>query len=133
MTIQVAGQNLVLVKAVSNTTTIAGNSTNPNPSSTARTQQFAANIVGEVNAGVIVDGLGLQFSATGGNSIDVVNAGSVGVTTGGNGLTDVLEINGNGGDISYRGTGDITHFISGAAGDGLSMTNTGSGDITILD
>src|ERR1700760_2263255 len=57
-----AGTDPVTLTCAANTTTTnTTNTTSPNPSTSDHTQQFAADLIGQVNTGVTVNGLGLTL------------------------------------------------------------------------
>src|SRR5918995_5390045 len=104
MAIAVSGANPTQVTVVSNTVTTntTFNANAPND----RRYALADNIVGTVNAGVGVGGFGLELRTT-------LADGGVAMTN--NGVIDVaqpvisLDIQGNGGAVTYAGTGFIAN------------------------
>jgi hypothetical protein len=102
MAITVNGANPTQVIVVSNTVTT--NDTHPTGAPSARNYVFADNIVGAVNAGVGVGGFGLRLETTlAAGVIAMTNNGLVTVDQG----TPALELIGNGGAVTYAGTGHI--------------------------
>lgn len=125
------GTNPVTLTCAANTTTTnTSNIASPNPTTSDRTQDFNASIVGQINGGVTVDGFGLSLVTTlPGSTISVTNNGSI--TTNQNGVSALLLAAGAPGDFgtfSYSGTGSI---INTGTGDALNISNSGTGGITI--
>jgi hypothetical protein len=92
----------------------------------------AGNVTGTVTAGSVVDGFGLAFTNTvGGNSLNVVNDGTIQIDAGNAataGGSAALNITGTGAtNINYSGTGDILNL--GTGGDGLHVDMTGTGNL----
>jgi len=108
-------------------TTNTTNSTSTNTSTHDRIQSFDANLVGTIQSGVPVSGAGLELTATGTtpHSIDVTNSGSVIVNVI-NVTTGALQLDGNGGAITYGGAGTVD---GGSGNIGLYIANVG-GNIT---
>jgi hypothetical protein len=105
-----------------NTTSSAGGT-----STTSQTQNFNSNVIGNVQAGANISGNGLtiqSFKANG--SVDMTNSGAIGASGG----FTALALIGNGGNVSYIGSGTLT----GSAGNspGITMTNNvaGTGAVT---
>jgi autotransporter-associated beta strand protein len=125
------GTNPVTLTCATNTTTTnTSNVASPNPTTSDRTQDFNASIVGQINSGVTVNGFGLSLVTTlPGSTISVTNNGSI--TTNQNGFR-ALQVApgalGNFGTFSYSGTGSITNTGNG---DALNISNGGTGGITI--
>src|SRR5690242_17291945 len=114
MTITTSGTNPVTVEATSNTTTT---------SSANALEDFNASILGIVDAGVTVDGFGLQFISTlPGSTIQITNSGTVSTNQD---SSHALLINagapGTFGTFTYSGSGNITN--TGSGGDALSISN----------
>jgi hypothetical protein len=127
MTILVVGTNPVVITAVTHTTTDAGSTTSSPAAGNDSLYGFSTNIVGRINAGVLVDGLGLSFQTNGSNdTIAVTNDGTVTSTQA---FVAALHMGSQGGALTYDGAGDVAHLA--ASGGGLQLSNSGSGDITI--
>jgi VCBS repeat protein len=128
MAITVTGNNPTTVTVVS--TTVTTNTTfNANAPNDRFYQLADTNIIGAINAGVAVGGFGLaiQPSVVGGG-IDFTNSGFVSI----NHIDPALELVGNGGLVTYRGTGTVTNSGSGAALFVHAFSGTGgSADVTI--
>ena len=139
-----------------NANTATTNTTNTNGATAAssdRIQEFnnGSNITGTIQAGVTVSDFGLNLllsNAGGNNTISVTNSGAV--TTNQN--VNALQLNGNGGLITYTGAGTVSNTGTGdavaeqtpalaalpsrmaalsAAGRKRHHTTTGSGTTTI--
>jgi hypothetical protein len=110
------------------TTTDTINTNGATTASSDKRQEFdnGANITAIL---ATVDGYGLQFSLTnaGSNTIDVTNIGTV--TTNQN--VNALELNGNGGLVSYTGAGTVSTTAGG--GNALAIRNTGAGGVTVTN
>jgi hypothetical protein len=118
----VSGTNPTNVTVVSNTVTTdtTFNAGAPND----RTYVIADSIAGTINNGVLVGGFGLQLVPTGALSgIAMVNNGGVTVDQ----STPALQLLGNGGAVTYGGTGFITND---GFGRGLSIQNIGAGGVS---
>src|SRR3954462_15718826 len=113
MSISTSGTDPVTITIATDTSTSnTTNTTSPNPNSIDRTQQFAADLIGQVDAGVRVDTFGLDLVTTKtGGGIVMTNDGTV--TT--DQAVDALRLDGNGGALTY--TSSITGVVSN--------TNTG--------
>jgi uncharacterized protein with beta-barrel porin domain len=119
----VAPADITFTCAANTTTTNTTNSTSPNATTSDRIQSFAANITGQVNTGVTVSGFGLELDTTkAAGAVSLTNNGTI--SSGPNGGA-VVTLTGNGGNISYSGSGSIT----GAGGNvfGLELLNTVAG------
>src|SRR5262245_49208989 len=103
MAITVTSSNPTRVTAVSFTATT--NTTYPTSPSFDRNYVFPDDIIGMVNTGVLVTGFGLRLETpTLNGDIMMINNGGVAA----NGLpmgAAALELVGNGGSVSYGGTG----------------------------
>jgi hypothetical protein len=133
MTITVTPSNPTKVEAVSDTTTTI----NPNTFE----YEFADSIVGTIDTGVTVDGVGLEFISTLPNSntttttISVTNDGTVTAQSDSNSALEIIPIaTGDFGTFTYLGTGNVTN--TGNAGalrvdNQGSASGTGNVDITI--
>ena len=103
------------VDCLANTTTTNTINTNgATAPSSDKLQEFdnGSNITGTIANGVTVDGFGLQLSLTNAartNTIGVTNSGTV--TT--NQSVNALELNGNGGLVSYIGSGTVSTTAGG--------------------
>jgi fibronectin-binding autotransporter adhesin len=118
------GGNPRLVTAESDTVTTDTefNDNAPNDRSYIR----AENIVGAVNAGVTVSGFGLNLQSTpAGGSVAMTNNGAVIV----NQLSDALILEGNGGAVTYAGSGIVSNAGAGRA---LFLDNSDGGDINAV-
>ncbi|MBR0725781.1 autotransporter domain-containing protein [Bradyrhizobium manausense] len=115
------------LNCVANTTTTATtNTTSPNPATADRTQQFNADLIGQVGSGVTVSGVGLQLVTTkAGGGISFTNSGAVSTIA----APNAFELDGNGGTVSYSGAGTMGSAAAGA--NGLVLNNTGSGNIVV--
>ncbi len=123
MAITVTGTNPTAVTVASNTTTTDtiydGSGTND------RTYQIADAIAGMVNAGILVGGAGLRLETTlAGGAITMVNNGDAGFSVVGD---PALYLVGNGGAVTYSGTGSITDMVG--LGPALSIVNIGAGSV----
>jgi outer membrane autotransporter protein len=122
------------LRCPSNTTTTATSNSNPNTASTdARDQRFANAITGLVDPGVTVDGWGLHVAATGNQSIAFTNNGSIASTKPAASDVEIffergLELNSNGGDISYTGNGNVSTTNQATA---LSIFTRNLGNISV--
>src|SRR5262245_26601376 len=121
MAITVSGSNPVQVTVSSNTTTT--NDTHPTGAPNARGYVVADDIVGLVGAGRWVRGFGLRLETTDVNgAIALTNHGVINIDQ----PIAALELIGNGGLVSYAGTGAIINH-DGAA---LNIVNSvGSGGV----
>ena len=118
---------VTLTCAANATTTATTNTTSPNAATSDRTQQFNADMIGQINPGVTVSGVGLDLITTKiGGGITFTNAGTVSTTT----APSVLQLDGNGGAISYSGAGTISSTTTAA--NGLVLNNIGAGGIAVL-
>jgi hypothetical protein len=109
------------------TTAVGTNSTSPATNNASRTQSFAGNIEAAISANATIQGLGLEVRSTSpGSTIAVDNQGIVTSTAGALGA---LQITGVGGAITYNGSGRAV--ATGGDQDGLTITNTGTGIVTI--
>src|SRR5215216_593225 len=111
MSITTAGIDpFILTVAAATTTTNTTNTTSP-ATTDDRIQQFNADLQGQVNSGVTVDGFGLNLVTTKvGGSINIfTNNGTV--TT--DEAVDALRLDGNGGQIVYAGSGTVANTNSG--------------------
>jgi len=126
------GTTTVTVDCTANTaTTNTTNTTSTNTTTNDRIQSFDANLVGTIptgiGSGVIVAGAGFELTATGTSphTIDMTNNGAVSVPLAGV-STGALQLDGNGGAITYGGSGTVA---GGSSNIGLYITNA-AGDIT---
>jgi hypothetical protein len=126
-TVTPAGTVNCLASTTTTNTTNTNGATNP---SSDRAQEFnnGANITGVMTA--TVDGYGLQLSLinAGPNTIDVINSGTV---TTSQDPVNALELNGNGGSVTYTGTGTVS--TTGGNGHALAITNSGAGGVTVTN
>jgi autotransporter-associated beta strand protein len=106
------------------TTTNTTNTVSPNAATNDRIQSFNADLIGNVTATTTVNGAGLNLvtSKTSGG-ISLINNGAVTTSQALNGL----QLNGNGGLITYSGNGNVSNTNNNAAG--LAITNNGGGSI----
>ena len=127
MAISVSGRNPTKVTVVSNTVTtdtiFNGSATNN------RTYVIQDDdIAGTINDGIVVGGFGLWLETNkAGGSIAMVNNGGVTVDR----TSTALQLVGNGGTMTYSGTG----FVTNHGGKALNISNIGAGSIgaTISD
>jgi outer membrane autotransporter protein len=121
-----SGNDPVTLACAANTTTTATtNTTSPNAATSDRTQQFNADLIGQVGSGVTVSGVGLNLVTTkAGGGISFTNSGAVTTTA----ASNALELDSNGGTVSYSGAGTISSTV---AVNGLVLSNTGSGAISV--
>jgi hypothetical protein len=131
-----SGSNPVVITCDDTTTE---NIYNPPNNDVARNQTFADDIEAEVLPNATVDGYGLRIDSRDfeevfvfGNTITMVHSGDAVILEPGNEDADTaggafgpgaLELNGNGGLVSYTGTGDIHNQTT--TGAGLLVTNDG--------
>jgi autotransporter-associated beta strand protein len=105
------------------TTTNTTNTVSPNVATNDRIQSFNADLIGSVTADTTVNGAGLNLVTTkGSGGINLANAGSV---VSANQTLNALQLNGNGGLITYSGNGSVSS--NDAAG--LVITNNSGGSI----
>jgi uncharacterized protein with beta-barrel porin domain len=127
-----SGTNPVTLSCAANTTTTATtNTTSPNAATSDQTQDLNASIVGQVNSSVTVDGFGLSLVSTlPGATISMTNNGTISTNQGAG--NRALQINagapGNFGAFTYSGSGNVSNT---GGGDALSISNSGTGDISI--
>jgi len=121
---------VTLTCAANTTTTNTTNSASPATTSD-QTQDLNSSIIGQVNSSVTVDGFGLSLISTlAGSTISMTNNGTIST----NQVTPnrALLINagapGNFGTFTYTGSGNVTNT---GAGDAMSISNSGTGDINI--
>jgi uncharacterized protein with beta-barrel porin domain len=118
---------ITLTCATNTTTTATTNTTSPSAATSDRTQQFNADLIGQINSGVTVSGVGLQLLTTkAGGGISLTNSGAVSITTA---TPNAVELDGNGGTVSYGGAGTISTTALGA--NGLVLSNAGAGNIDV--
>jgi VCBS repeat protein len=123
MAINVSGANPTLVTAASDTTT-TNTTFNTNPPND-RNYVFADTIGATINAGVVVSGFGLRLESTAADAnVFLGGEGSVAI----NQATAAVELVGNGGTVSYAGTGSITNDD----GPGVTITNNGGSGAVLL-
>ncbi len=142
---------VTLTCAVSTFTAGTTNTTSPNAATTSRTQQFAADLIGQVNTGVTISTSGLDLVTTKANGgINFTNSGAINAND--SPVASALQLDGNGGTVSYSGAGTISGSLSQTAltvnnttgnititptgtitagGTGIQATTTGTGDITV--
>jgi uncharacterized protein with beta-barrel porin domain len=102
------------------TTTNTTNSTSPSAATNARIQNFGADLIGNVTATTTVNGAGLNLVTTkAAGAITFTNDGAVTTNQG----LNALQLNGNGGLVSYSGNGSAIN--SNNTGSGLSIVNNG--------
>ncbi|MDO9381245.1 MAG: autotransporter domain-containing protein [Hyphomicrobiaceae bacterium] len=117
----VAPATVTVACAANTVTTNTTNSTSPAATSD-RIQSFNANLIGQVNSGVTVSGFGLELISTAANgSVQFTNNGTVTLPSG----AAVIQLQGNGGGVSYTGSGNITG--GGANTFGIQMLDNGAG------
>ena len=105
-------------------TTNTTNSVSPNAATNDRTQTFNADLIGNVTTTTTVNGAGLNLVTTKANGgITMTNDGAV-IT---NEMLTALQLNGNGGLITYSGNGSVSNTNFG--GTGLAITNNSGGSI----
>ena len=122
MAINVSHVDLSFVTVVSNTTT-TDTTYAANPPDD-RNYVFAADIVGMVNADVLLGGFGMFLRTTlAGGTIDMTNDGGITVDQ----PSAALELIGNGGMVTYAGTGSITN----GDGNALHIGNSGASSIRV--
>ena len=103
---QVTGTDFVTVTCASTTTTNTTNTTTPNASTVDRVQRFNANVISEVQAGATVDTYGLFLDSTAANGhVSFTNNGTL--TRNAVGIQGALSLQGNGGGVSYTGSGNL--------------------------
>src|SRR6185312_14352947 len=106
-------------------TTNTTNTPSTNTTTNDRIQSFDANLVGTIptgiGSGVVVAGEGFELTATGTtpHTIDMTNNGAVSVPLAGV-STGALQLDGNGGAITYGGSGTVA---GGSSNIGLYITN----------
>ena len=118
---------VTLTCAVSTFTAGTTNTTSPNAATTSRIQQFAADLIGQVNTGVTVSTTGLDLVTTKVNGgVNFTNSGAINAND--SPVASALQLNGNGGTVSYSGAGTI----SGNPGQtGLTVMRDTTGNITM--
>jgi hypothetical protein len=124
-----AGANPVEITCDDTTTLNTDNNTD------SRNHIHNDNIEAEVEADATIDGYGLRIETTAANgSIEMEHNGDevilteAGANTGSALLgPGALELNGNGGLVTYSGSGDVSNLT--ATGAGLLITNTGDGSV----
>ena len=127
----VAPATVTVTCAANTTTTDTTNTTSPNAATSDRNQSFAADITGQVNTGVTVTGFGLELVTTKvGGAVSLTNSGTINTTSPPlptEGAAVVLT--GNGGNVSYSGSGSV----AGAGGNvfGLELNTAGAGAVTV--
>ena len=103
---QVTGTDPVTVTCASTTTTNTTNTTTPNASTNDRVQRFNADMIGEVQAGATVDTYGLFLDSTAANGhVSFTNNGTL--SRNAVGTQGGLSLQGNGGGVSYTGSGNL--------------------------
>ena len=108
-------------------TTDTTNSVSPNAATNDGTQSFNADLIGNVTATTTVNGTGLNLVTTKANGgITMINNGAVTTNQFINAL-NALQLNGNGGLITYSGNGSISNTNFG--GSGLAIRNNSGGSI----
>ena len=126
------GTNPVTLTCAANTTTTqTSNTVSPNPATSDQTQDLNASIIGQVNTGVTVNGFGLNIVTTlPGSTVSMTNNGTISTAQGaGNRALQIAPgAAGNFGTFSYSGTGNLTNT---GGGDALSISNSGTGNISI--
>jgi hypothetical protein len=124
-----AGANPVEITCDDTTTLNTNNNTD------SRNHIHNDNIEAEVEADATIDGYGLRIETTAANgSIEMEHNGDEVILTEAGADTGsvllgpgALELNGNGGLVSYTGSGDVSNLT--ATGAGLLITNTGDGSV----
>src|SRR5262245_10998880 len=125
MAITVSGSNPTQVAVASNT--ITTNTTHPTGAPNARSYVIADDIIGLIPAGRFVGGFGLLLQTTDtAGAIAMTNNGSI-LATGE--PTNALELLGNGGAVTYGGTGTITNYSAAFGSHALSISNVGAGSV----
>src|SRR5882724_3077157 len=103
---------VTLICAANTTTSSTSNLASPNPATSDQTQDFNASIIGQVNAGVTVNGFGLNIVSTlPGSTVSMTNDGTISTAQGaGNRALQMAPgAAGNFGTFSYSGAGNITN------------------------
>ena len=125
------GTNPVTLTCANTTTTQTSNTASPNPATSDQTQDLNASIIGQVNTGATINGFGLIIISTlPGSTISMTNNGTISTAQGaGNRALQMAPgAAGNFGTFSYTGTGNLTNT---GGGDALSISNSGTGNISI--
>jgi hypothetical protein len=103
------------------------NSTSPNANTIDQTQQFNANLIGNVAAGANVSGFGLTLITTASSgSINFTNNGTLTTT---NGFAPLM-LQGNGGNVSNTGTGALLGAGGNSPGIQITNNNGGTGSVS---
>ena len=122
---------ITLTCATNTTTTQTSNTVSPNPATSDQTQDLNASIIGQVNTGVTVNGFGLNIVTTlPGSTVTMTNDGTISTAQGGGNRALMIAPGAAGdfGTFSYSGTGNL---INTGGGDALSISNSGTGNISI--
>jgi len=111
----------ITCNAPGNTITLNNSTNSTSPTTTnANSQVFNADLIGNITAGTTMDGFGLALTTTKANGgVAITNNGVLTTFT-------ALQLNGNGGAVTYTGTGTIT-----SGGEGLELNNSGTISATI--
>jgi len=105
-------------------TTNTTNVVSPNAATNDRIQSFNGDLIGSVTATTTVNGAGLNLVTTRANGgITMTNDGAVTTSQ----ALNALQLNGNGGLITYSGSGSATNINNNGAG--LAIVNSGGGGI----
>ena len=125
-TLKISGIDPIAVLADVNTTTIAGTNLASPSQSAVRDQILNGDISGTVNAGVTVNGFGLDVSSSkAGGAVNFVNNGAIVIdNAGANGIA-ALFLSGNGGGVTYSGTGTISNHADTPNSAGLAIASSG--------
>ena len=116
----------IVVLADVNTTTIAGTNFASPSQSAVRDQILNGDISGTVNAGVTVNGFGLDVSSSKvGGAVNFVNNGAIVIDNAGANGNAALFLSGNGGGVTYSGTGTISNHANTPDSAGLAIASNG--------
>src|ERR1700688_1296064 len=92
------GAPVTFTCAANTATTATTNTISPNPTTSDRTQRFNADLIGQINGGVTVSGVGLDLVTTKvGGGITFTNSGAISTTA----APNALQLDGNGGTVTY--------------------------------
>jgi uncharacterized protein with beta-barrel porin domain len=134
-----AADNTVTLTCANTATTEGTNINGNNSSTTANFQSFSTGINATINPGTTINGFGLLLSNTGAAAINFTNNGTITNTSGTatQAIAGGLRLVGNGGRVTYLGSGSVTTTFVAAplAGArpvaGLSLENGGTGGIAL--
>jgi len=129
------GPNFVVCFSTSTTDTTNTNGAAFNTGDRLQTYNINGTVNATVGSGVVITGNGLAIESTqAGATVTVTNDGSVtanGLVPPTAGGSAALQINANGGLITYTGNGSVANTPTASSGGGLAMSNTGTGGIAI--